>query len=307
MSIQKIVFVVGAGASSIYGYPTGAKLTEQICTDLNDSQHPCFKLLAQIIDSADQVSEFRKKFWYSETYSIDALLKRNKNYLEIGKLAIAQQLIKSEHDDYIFSKNNNDRNWYRFLFQEMDQILNGDWLSLSPDGFAFITFNYDRSLKYYLYQKLKNLNNYSDEVIAEILGNLNIIPVHGTLGPLPFESKGGRPYAPDLSIETIQAASQGIRMCEATRSEIFHPEQRNRIQSKLSNANKVFFLGFSFHPDNMEILGPLKGPGFENKMLVTTSIGLSQSERKSIRDLGNLQGLKREWDMIQVLRNYELF
>jgi hypothetical protein len=44
MSIEKIVFVVGAGGSSIYGFPTGAKLTEQICSDLNDPQHPCFKL-----------------------------------------------------------------------------------------------------------------------------------------------------------------------------------------------------------------------------------------------------------------------
>ncbi len=68
MSIQKIVLVVGAGASSIYGYPTGTKLTEQICTNLYDPQRHGFKHLAQIFHSEDQVPEFLKQFWQSETY-----------------------------------------------------------------------------------------------------------------------------------------------------------------------------------------------------------------------------------------------
>jgi len=304
----RTVFVVGAGGSNVYGYPTGAELTRHICDSPRGDQVR-YEVLCELAGSKEIFDKFRDRFWYSETYSIDAFLKHNPEFMMIGKYAIAQQLIRFEDEVNLFSKSNNSDHWYRKIFNEMDSMLKSDWLSLPDDQFTIITFNYDRSLRHYLQMKFSNLfrNQLGEQEIREIIRRLHIIHVHGSLGSLPYDDPKGRPYGKTLNKEIVIEAAKFIRLYDDTKNHPAADLHIKTIQDRISEANRILFLGFSFHPDNMEILGPLRKPAVqEQPFLITTTIGLSQSERNRISKYGPFRNLaeNREYGMMDVLSNW---
>ena len=52
------VFVLGAGASIPYGYPSGEKLREEICHELEDPSHPYGRMLQSQGFSEKEILEF---------------------------------------------------------------------------------------------------------------------------------------------------------------------------------------------------------------------------------------------------------
>lgn len=82
--------------------------------------------------------------------SVDFFLENNEKFEEIGKLAIAFELIL--HEDYKQLRREQKKRWYETLFHLMVQGGRFDQNRLSV-----ITFNYDRSLEAFLFRALGNL------------------------------------------------------------------------------------------------------------------------------------------------------
>jgi hypothetical protein len=306
---KKYTFIVGAGADKVYGYPDGGELMTKICNELVPdfrSNPPSFMykhLCAHFTDSSP-VDSFRRKFFYSETYSIDAFLKRNPDYERVGKLAIAYVLVNCERDDALFSKEKgiNGEHWFRKLFDTIDQHLDGDWTKLRHEEYSYITFNYSRTLKHYLYCKLKNLHNLTDAMIKDIVSRLNIIQVHGHLGPLPFEEAHARAYEPSIDPETIKQAASSVRIAYETMDKGPNAMIITRIREALRNASKVFVLGFSFHPDNLALLNLKMGSDSITGRIVTSSVGISQSNKNRIvQAIGRITGFEKEQSIMEIL------
>jgi hypothetical protein len=123
MISRRTVFVLGAGASYPYGFPTGEELVNaivalpRIATSL--------KLLMMEGDSADDVSRFVQDLADSDDPSVDSFLEYRPNYLRIGKLAIAMCLVNKELDRTLSPKyrkqSNNPRGhlaWYHYLWRD---------------------------------------------------------------------------------------------------------------------------------------------------------------------------------------------
>lgn len=289
--MKKTVFILGAGASMAYGYPPAFELTKYICELSNEnSAHWSIFLNAlraedPVIGDPKYIHEFVSKFRYSETYSIDAFLKKNRGYQKIGKLAIAIKLIMWEYEEALFDKVKSEEHWYRKLFNEFEELINYD--DLKKGEISFITFNYDRTLEHYLYQKMRHLYNYTDTQIDKIIDKMGIMHVHGHLGYLPFQDNRGRKYNPYIDSEIIRSAASTIKLAYET-MDTGSNEFVKEIQKTIQSAEKIYFLGFSFHPDNMEILGI--DPSINlNRHVVGTSIGISSNKRREVEGkYGNL-------------------
>ncbi len=120
---QETIFIIGAGASRPYGYPTGYELRKYICIN--------FPPLLRRISGNSQFSHIRaawnseakelaKVFEKSSTPSIDLFLARNNNFSEIGKIAILLSIFEAERKSR-FRENSHieEQDWYSYLYQKM--------------------------------------------------------------------------------------------------------------------------------------------------------------------------------------------
>ena len=97
---KSTLFILGAGASFPYGYPTGQGLREYIFTKFPDD----YSGLLRVYYSSDnsysramrEVTEFSKAFANSPRVFIDEFLSINQQYQDIGKAAIATAILTYE-------------------------------------------------------------------------------------------------------------------------------------------------------------------------------------------------------------------
>ena len=161
---QKVTLVLGAGASKPYGFPLGRDLKNDIVHELTNWSDNTLKdvhLVSRINKltgySFEDIRKFGVELRGSDQSSVDAFLfgRPNPVFIEIGKLAIAKYIIQSEHKDRLPTDppqtELDKQKWYGYLLNNFIPTL--DDIKLSK--LSIITFNYDRSLEYYLYYTLQ--------------------------------------------------------------------------------------------------------------------------------------------------------
>jgi len=323
---KKTVFVLGAGASFPYGYPTGAELRDTICNKLTGGYHNY--LLRQNEkghtqggfdnEKNNKVKTFVEIFKNSSTRSIDLFLARNPSLAPIGKYIIAYNILKAEYNSN-FRENINytDQDWYSYLFH----CITGD--ITSPDLFSeiannevlFITFNYDRSLEHFLYESLSNsFHSIDNDEIVTLVKKFPIIHMYGKVGLLDWEdSNEGFKYRSDLNEDLLEKCSKNI-------GTIYESNENSDISTAhelLEAAEQVFYLGFGYAQENMDLLKVpetvtwqtnIFGTGFQlcdkeindvkemitNRLQSDESTGFKNAKRVEIYNM----------DSLKMLRNY---
>jgi len=295
--------VLGAGASVPYGFPSGRKLVGEIITGLSGtygkaSLFPIVRKKRWLVRL-----EFINRLIFSDCESVDAFLekKQNQDLVEIGKQSIAIVLLEHEREDRFFSKYSSSmRDWYSQLFSHLTEGLHFE--EVQKNKLSIITFNYDRSLEYYLATALSNLYQKSMEKSQEILDAIPIIHVHGKVGCLPWDKisdqdKQNRsshtvPFGgKELSFrwmwrqsETILRAAMGIKIIP---EEMDDTPEFIKARELLQNAKKIFFLGFGFHPTNIRRLGLTQ---IEDPFIQCTILGLSANRHKFLDQFKTRKG-----------------
>lgn len=96
MISRQTVFVLGAGASYPYGFPTGEELVGEIIGLTRSERTLDAFLYNGCVDS--DVKRFAHDLADSDAPSVDAFLEHRRDFLKIGKLAICLSLIPKEQD-----------------------------------------------------------------------------------------------------------------------------------------------------------------------------------------------------------------
>ena len=241
------VLVLGAGASYPYGFPTAKELKELICDAFSSRTEKASELLGgdESKYTAKQFFEFREAFLRSPL-SIDAFLQRRQEFLEIGKLAIAYCLIPFEDEANLYRRDRDLRrgNWYDYLAGKLDSPFE----EFGDNKLSIITFNYDRSLEYYLLNSLIHSHGKKRDECANALAQIPIVHVYGQLGERPYPQHGSQMYRPDQVVHPryVETAAAGIRL--------YHEEAEaasTNARELLSRAKRICFLGFSYNPFNV--------------------------------------------------------
>ena len=249
MITKRTVFVLGAGASQPFGFPTGIELARELSTrfgqriyveQLAEKLHPKF--------SMKELINFRDEFYYSGRNSVDAFLEHRDDLVEIGKYATAALLIAKENSDRLFSYDH--QNWLRFIYGRMQSSFE----NFAANRISFVTFNYDRSVEHFLFTALKNsFGHRREDEIAMIFDSIPVIHLHGSLGPLPWQSDNGRSFNIKVNRAGLEIAASSIK--------IIHEDIKDgrdadfRLAKHLMHeADHIYFLGFGFNPTNNERL-----------------------------------------------------
>jgi hypothetical protein len=257
------VFIIGAGASQPYKYPTGDELHDLICHKF-PSELQAILGKAKIPDreqtgQMNAARELSRRFRASHTASIDLWLSNNTQYLDIGKLAIANSIIKAEMQSNLFFDDRlkeKGQDWFTFLFNEMitNELGNSPLQHFRFNKAYFVTFNYDRLLEQLIYSSL--VNSFCDtpeDEIKERLFRYPIYHVYGCIDDFPW-AQMKYPYGilPFYNKEFVEYACERIKIVNEERK---MADDLSDIKLILENAKRVFFLGFGYDTVNMQRLG----------------------------------------------------
>jgi hypothetical protein len=262
--------ILGAGASKPYGFPTGNELRHKIITRFQNGN--AIEMYERAFDlSSVIIQEFERDFRQSGDPSIDVFLERRPKLVQIGKTAIAESLIPFENVDSLFNEDEqplHNKGWYNYLLDAMTERTHNNF---SNNQLKILTFNYDRSLEWYLSKALKS--RYGFESLQEgyeLVKTIPIIHLYGTLGGLPW-MKDSRAYEPSLGISDIIKARDEIRIISdggeflSKRKPVYSSQDASQTSwdtfiafeeahNYLMKSKRIIFLGFGYNSTNLSRL-----------------------------------------------------
>lgn len=279
MITQNTLFILGAGASCPYYYPSGKELRRRICFEFIDNYKNY--ILKNQDDSNDaflkHLLNFKGRFYHSSNKSIDLFLSRNPKLVELGKFAIGLEILKAEIESNFRERSKHpEQDWYSYLYDRLtDTFIDKDTFTISDNNISFITFNYDRSLEYILFDSLKNsFEGLRGTDVATELKNIPLIHVFGKIIPLPWEGASLLlDYASEINEYTIGLIQGNIKIM----SEELEDSVRVQTRELIENADRIFFLGFGYARENLQLLdfpNILK----DGQKIFGTSLGLTPRE-----------------------------
>jgi len=254
MILTPTTIVLGAGASMPYGFPSGEQLRNSICGSIGLQTKLPLALEKRSQIHKEITVEFIKAFLHSNVASIDAFLTKNSHHERIGKLCIAEELCSREKPESVMRIGIDDH-WYKLLWNELITDANkAD--DLLKNKIHIITFNYDRSLEYFIHESIKYTYPEEDDSTAlAILEKLNILHVYGELGKFHYKSSPNtRIYGNEyIDKEQIEIAANGIKVIPDARNDV--EESFKQAREWFDSSDTIGLLGFGFDPMNVNRLG----------------------------------------------------
>ena len=336
--IMSDIFIIGAGCSVPYGFPTGAMLMQKL-KDFNygdnnlDSQsfrppsylfelyHELFGKYREYtnlrktggqysfeadgieVNVSNKISEtiapFAKSIRHSMMVSTDEFLKNRlgqekSEEASFGKRLIAREILMAEKESessYVRGGEGKKKDhwlgnidWIQHLLSRIDQ--QDKWEEILKQT-VFLTFNYDCVLEYCIFLYLTSDKQYADAEAHAFIKEMRIYHVNGFIGPLEEIPFG--------------AVENGKYQEIAQRMETVWEKRRNRDESEkakyqrfLNNAQRVYFMGFSYIPDNLESIGIDRGAIIiRNANVYATAMGLSSQNRLRISSYFDLKDFEK--------------
>jgi len=242
------VFIVGAGGSIPYGFPSGegllASARVQTANRLVDIIRPAARTLVPSFQFAVQGTLDR---------SLDAMLELRTDIVDAGKAFMARTILVAEaaHREI---REDRPGAWHRILWDAFD-LRSIDSFRSTP--LKIITYNYDRSIEYALVRSLRERFQLTLEQCALALDRIGPIHLHGQLGFMPGFARtnanivpyGGNPSG--ITDDECATAARSIRIIHEPKPT---DEAFIRARVAISEAERVVFLGFGFARRNVERL-----------------------------------------------------
>ena len=298
------VFILGAGASWHYGYPTGETLVKKVIQKASiaarffghslraiNAQRPAYLTEDQGFDvewpslwekAHNECVKLKAGLEQVKPLVIDYYLGWNPDLQRIGRLLIAWVILECEH----FSQNTNinrpqhqtflpgsepQDDWCRFIIHQL-AIHCKESKDLRRNSVSFVTFNYDVSLEHALRNGLKHIQMFDEKDVATFLGGSRIIHIYGKIREATAaaarvdwdvqnqdpEQFGGTQLVNFQDkmrkiLDVAYSASKGLRVIDPNDKGADDTEIMV-AQAAISNAKRIFVLGYGFDENNSERL-----------------------------------------------------
>ncbi|MDP2035911.1 MAG: hypothetical protein Q8L04_00895 [Ignavibacteria bacterium] len=281
---QQTLFILGAGASNCYVYPTGNKLNEDLIKRLPNELDRLASRTERYFYEEKELVRFSEVYSESHPTLVDYFLAKTpiQKWKEIGKYGITLSLIEAEMKYANSSKfSYYDKDWFSILFDRMtSSILDYNEVArFKENQVSFITFNYDRSLEILFYETLKSNYNLEDSKIHDLVANISIFHTFGKMPLLRYEDPSkhiSHNYGDDITEQLITQTMKSILTIHERQGEL------EIITREISKAKRIFFLGFGFADENIKLLNLFNNIHSNRIQILATSIGLKQQQTDRI-------------------------
>lgn len=306
---QKVVFVIGAGASYEYKLPLGSELKDRIAAavrfrfeygdrlvggDPNLRDHIRRHVNGDRARSDDYTRAANLLASAIPTFvSVDEALhyvSGTAEAVEVGKIAIIDQILAAERGSKLAFDRNNGRvqvphdGWLAEMLSIAAAGLKRDELSTVFDHVTFVNFNYDRVIEQYLYWALQESLSASAEEAAGIVSRLNILRPYGSIGK----------FSPNFSDQFAFGTTAHFDPFARLGSLGTYTDQKPMhdlaaMQNAIHGAKLIIFLGFGYHNSNVDLIQHMQGNGSGVVMGTVTGIHKSNHDLICRRIAENLK------------------
>ena len=275
------VLVLGAGASIPYGFPSGMGLYHDVVR-IEPEAFPVevSRFSRTRMFRTRRVLEFRAELRDSGVKSVDTFLESRQEFQKVGKAAMACSLSGHEAAAQARPEEPEETGWYSYLWERMCTGVSFD--DLAKNKLSILTFNYDRSLEDFLFRAARAYYGESPARCAARIGEIDIVHLHGSLGQLHWQAEEGWgvSYGKGRSFQAVRIAISSMKVvCNGQDEE--DPDFR-RGRELLALAERVYLLGFGYHPDKISRLG-LDIARWTGAELAGTCYGLGARQIADIR------------------------
>jgi hypothetical protein len=247
------VFVLGAGCSVPYGFPTGAALKETVQEHLLDDQYaPARERFARHGVPLARAAEIGRDLVHTRCDTIDEYLDgADSEEASAVKTIVASYLLERER-------------WFA-----RSNVFPGDWIKPfskwmmgtsepTVGGVAILTFNYDRTVECHLHRKIR-----ADARKQRVAPRWKDIPfpilhLHGALGPTDGESDWWTALDADPTPDQVRAAAGAMLMV----SDPILEDRWELARQFLREASRIVFCGFGYHKALLDRLECTRQHGF---------------------------------------------
>jgi hypothetical protein len=141
---------------------------------------------------------------------------------------------------------------------------------------SFVNFNYDRVIEQYLFWALQQRGSASAEDAKKIVDNLNIIRPYGSIGRFAVQMYDPFGFGTSTSFDPFSRLSA---LGTYTDQKPLHDAAA--MHNAINNAKLIVFLGFGYHPTNLDLIDRAAG-GFQTTTVLGTVKGIHQSNHALI-------------------------
>jgi hypothetical protein len=300
---NKVVLIVGAGASSEVGFPLGGELKKRLAAALDIKFQDGVRQISgdQLIVEALRIKVGREDInpylaagraianAMPTVSSIDDFLEThatNKEIVLMGKLGIALCILHAEKKSPLHQQDNQfplnlrpfESTWYAEFFKLLASKVS-DPTDLF-ENLKVICFNYDRSIEHYLLSAIIRRFLIPREQAEEIVKGLIAHHPYGDCGQLPWQGPPGVPYGGTASADELVRVADGIRTFSEGAEEGYIAEIRRTIEE----ANNILCIGFGFGSMNMNLLSIATGEP-RSRSVFATAFDIDEDEEGQLKNL----------------------
>jgi len=240
--------------------------------------------LQSYIEAAWQIGESAK-----QAISIDNVLDalEDPRIELVGKLGIARAIIKAEADSPSFKPlspvrpldlSRFDETWYSSFTKLLTENVRKSAVDGLFSNLEIINFNYDRCIEHYLPFSLANYYGVEPDDIRKIMETLVVHRPYGATGRLPWQ-KGNGPPVKFGTVDTRQLIEVAKQLQTFT-ERVQEGTEISAMKSSVAKADRIIFLGFAFHRQNVELIAE-KTQGHTE--IIATALNISSNDRTVIK------------------------
>jgi hypothetical protein len=220
---------------------------------------------------------------YIDTHSM------NHSLVLCGKLGIVRSIIEAERKSKLFTPTGSRfdqkralNTWYLPFFHLLTENVQRASCDTIFDNVSLIVFNYDRCVEHYLYHALQTYYAIPPEEVCNILKRLVISRPYGLVSFLQWQNVRSYPFGGGYKHEREHETAMRLALVGmADRIQTFTEQVKDhaalaRIRKQVQEAETVVFLGFAFHPLNMQLLA--SGVTSNAKRVFATAKGISSAD-----------------------------
>jgi hypothetical protein len=191
-----------------------------------------------------------------------------------GKAAIVKAILEAERNSTLYYNRFEDQQfditkfsdtWFVRFMHILGRNIPVEEVETIFKNVAFIIFNYDRCVEFFLLNALQVLYGITERDAQGCMNSLHIIHPYGTVPDnIPF----GQTRADYLSLsDRIKTYTEQVGDVSMT----------EHLVTELEEAEHIIFLGFAFHDQNIALLTP-KNQMAASKRIYGTAYGMSDSD-----------------------------
>ena len=180
------------------------------------------------------------------------------------------------------------QDWYWYLYNDMSKYPKGEThpALFLKNNVTFITFNYDRSLEHFLYTAYSNGHNFEKYNInaLELYRKIPIYHVYGKVARLNWEidiKDSEQPFIPykgyKQSFDILDILKNNIQLIDEREA-----TKNMELCDLIYNAERIFFLGFSYADENLEMLD-IPSVLDKKQCIYGTAFGMTENEIRKIK------------------------